>query len=639
VTKTLKIWDRDSIETLSGSFACTDWAVFSDACQDLDELTDTVTDYIRFCTENQIHEKKVKIFPNNKPWVTKELRAVTQKKHSVIKSSDKAALKAVQRELSSLITKCKADYRQKVEDQFKLGNSRSCWQGLKSISGHSKAKVPMPEGSEQEVANNLNIFYTRFEKPDDIPDVSVTEPPFQVEEEEVRKVLCSVKANKAQGPDNVSPRLLKHMASDLAPICTTLFNLSLEKMKVPKLWKKSTIVPVPKKARPKTDNDYRPVALTSVIMKCFEKLVLTRLLQQTEGQLDPLQFAYKKQRSTEDATVFVVHQVLQHLDTQGNYVRILFADFSSAFNTMRPSTLHRKLSVMGVKDSLCAWVLDYLRGRQQQVRVGSTLSDTRMTNIGAPQGCVISPVLFTIYTDNHRGQAPHTHNSKYADDAALVGLISNRDETQYRESVKVFAELCQADDLDLNITKTKELVIDFRRAPDPPITPLVINGSEVEIVLQYDYLGSRLCSSMCWTEHISKLIGKAMKGLYGLRKLREFGVSKKLLRLFYTSTVESSLTFGIVAWGGSLTHHDKRSLNRVRRCASRVVGESLEQWDKLYHARAIQLAHRIMADSSHPLHDEFTWLPSGRRLKKKLARTKRYKNSFVPMAIALITDK
>ena len=126
-----------------------------------------------------------------------------------------------------------------------------------------------------------------------------------------------------------------------------------------------------------------------------------------------------------------------------------------------------------------------------------------------------------------------------------------------------------------------------------------------------------------------------MKGQYGLRKLREFGVSKELLRLFYTCTVESTLTFGIVAWGGNLTYHDKMSLNRMRRCACRVVGESLEQWNKLYNSCTTQLAIKIMSDSSHPLHAEFT----GRRLKKKLACTKRYKNSFVPMVINIVTDK
>ena len=130
-----------------------------------------------------------------------------------------------------------------------------------------------------------------------------------------------------------------------------------------------------------------------------------------------------------------------------------------------------------------------------------------------------------------------------------------------------------------------------------------------------------------------------MKGQYGLWKLREFGVSKELLRLFYTCTVESTLTFGIVPRGGNLTHHDKMSLNRVRRFACRVVGESLEQWNKLYNFCTTQLAIKIMADSSHPLHAEFTWLPSGRRLKEKLVCTKRYKNSFVPMVINIVTDK
>ena len=116
-------------------------------------------------------------------------------------------------------------------------------------------------------------------------------------------------------------------------------------------------------------------------------------------------------------------------------MQVLFIDFSSAFNTMRPSTLIRKLQDMGVQESLCRWIHDYLRGRPQCVHVGSTMSGTVVTNIGAPQGCVLSPVLFVVYTNDHRGNEPHTCNCKYADDAALAGFITNGDDTHYRQSI------------------------------------------------------------------------------------------------------------------------------------------------------------------------------------------------------------
>ncbi len=83
-------------------------------------------------------------------------------------------------------------------------------------------------------------------------------------------------------------------------------------------------------------NDYRPVALTSVVMKSFERLVLAYLKASTGPLLDPLQFAYRTNRFVDDAVNMGLHFILQHLDRSGTYVRILFVDFSSAFNTISP---------------------------------------------------------------------------------------------------------------------------------------------------------------------------------------------------------------------------------------------------------------------------------------------------------------
>ncbi len=103
-------------------------------------------------------------------------------------------------------------------------------------------------------------------------------------------------------------------------------------------------------------NDYRPVALTSVVMKSFEKLVLAHLKDITGPSLDPLQFAYRANRSVDDAVNMGLHYVLQHLDRPGAYVRILFVDFSSAFKTIIPNLLLPKLTQVSMPTSICQWI-------------------------------------------------------------------------------------------------------------------------------------------------------------------------------------------------------------------------------------------------------------------------------------------
>ncbi len=137
---------------------------------------------------------------------------------------------------------------------------------------------------------------------------------------------------------------------------------------------------------------------------------------------------------------------------------MLFIEFSSAFNTIMPQQLINKLSLLGLNNSLCNWILDFLTGRPQSVRVGHNTSSTTTLSTGAPQGCVLSPLLFTLLTHDCTAKFSSNHIIKFADDTSVVGLISNNDETHYREEVAQLAEWCGANNLSLNVEKTNRSI-------------------------------------------------------------------------------------------------------------------------------------------------------------------------------------
>lgn len=120
-------------------------------------------------------------------------------------------------------------------------------------------------------------------------------------------------------------------------VFTNIFNLSLQQAAVPTCLKPTTIIPVPKRQSVKCLNDHRPVALTLIIRKCFERLVLSHIKANIPADLDSLQFAYCRNRSTEDADSITLHTSLTHLEHPNTYVRMLFVDFSLAFNTIVPN--------------------------------------------------------------------------------------------------------------------------------------------------------------------------------------------------------------------------------------------------------------------------------------------------------------
>ncbi len=164
--------------------------------------------------------------------------------------------------------------------------------------------------------------------------------------------------------------------------------------------------------------------------------MLAHLKDITGPLLDPLQFAYRANRSVDDAVNMGLHYILQHLDKPGTYARILFVDFSSAFNTIIPDTLQNKLTQLSVPTSICQWITSFLTDRQQLVRLGKFSSNTCTISTGAPQGCVLSPLLFSLYTNDCTSKDPSVKLLKFADDTTLISLIQDGDESAYRQEVK-----------------------------------------------------------------------------------------------------------------------------------------------------------------------------------------------------------
>ncbi len=385
-------------------------------------------------------------------------------------------------------------------------------------------------------------------------------------------------------------------------------------------------------------NDWRPVALTPIFSKCFEKLIRDYICSVLPASLDPLQFAYRSNRSTDDAIAFTLHTALSHLENKNAYVRMLFVDYSSALNTIVPATLVAKLQNLGLNRSLCSWILDFLTGRSQVVRMGNNTSSPLTLNTGAPQGCVLSPLLYSLYT--HDCTATHSSNVivKFADDTTVIGLITDNDETAYRAEVSTLTKWCQENHLSLNIDKTKELVVDFRRQSREH-TPITIDKTPVERVNSFKFLSVHITEDLTWSTHTDALLKKTHQRLFFLRRLRKFGMSPSILRSFYTCTVESILTGCITAWFGNSTTGNRKALQRVVRTACHIVGGELPSLQDIYTRRCIRKAQRITNDSSHPSHRLFSLLPSGRRLRSIRSRTSRLRESFFPQAIRLMNSQ
>ncbi len=296
---------------------------------------------------------------------------------------------------------------------------------------------------------------------------------------------------------------------------------------------------------------------------------MNHICSSTPVTLEPLQFAYRPNRSTDDAISQVLHSSLTQIDSKNdNYVRLLLIDYSSAFNTTVPIKLAVKLTDLCLNSSLCDWILDFLTGRPQVVKVGQFTSNSITLN-------ALSPLLYSLYTHNCVSTHSSTSIVKFADDTVALGLISNNDETAYLDEVERLTPWCQDNCLSLNESKTKELIVDFRKRQQRPYTPLMIRGTHVERVSSFKYLGVNISEDLTWTAHIQTQVKKTRQILYHLRQLRKFRVSPAILKTFYSGAIESVLTQYISVWYGKASNQDSKDLQRVVRLAERISGSAL----------------------------------------------------------------
>ncbi len=238
-------------------------------------------------------------YNNDKPWFTAKLRQLCQAKEDAYRKGDIFLYKQTKYTLEKETRVAKRNYSDKQRNKF----SASVWKGLKYITNN---KTPSPSTLQnQQLADDFNEFYCRFGKtphtsPEHLSKQPLT-PPATLLYPTLHWKSVKMPCARSSIPESVSPACLKTCADQLAPIFTKIFNRSLEQCEVPSCFKCSTIIPVPKKPKITRLNYYRPAAVTSVVMKSFERLVLAYLKASTGPLLDPLQFAYRANSYVDDA--------------------------------------------------------------------------------------------------------------------------------------------------------------------------------------------------------------------------------------------------------------------------------------------------------------------------------------------------
>ena len=273
----------------------------------------------------------------------------------------------------------------------------------------------------------------------------------------VGKFMTKLKRT-ASGPDGLPHWLWRDFAKCLAPILTHVMNVSLKQQCVPMLWNLANISPIPKETSLSECNQLRPISLTNVIMRLFEKLVFKL---EISSHIDTIirndQFAYKRRSNTTTALLTCQHYWLKWLEDEDvNFVRIISFDFSKAFDSVPHDIVCEKLKSTNINPYIINWIINFLMYRRQRVVVDGIVTEFVDINRGVPQGTVIGPFLFSLMVDDIKSLKPQDNLLiKFADDITVSAPVKMGGDTAIVE-VNNIDNWAMENRMSLNLSKTWE---------------------------------------------------------------------------------------------------------------------------------------------------------------------------------------
>ena len=328
--------------------------------------------------------------------------------------------------------------------------------------------------------------------------------------------------------------------------------MSLEKGIVPACMKTAKVVPIYKSKQKDQFTNYRPISLLPTISKNLEKIIHQRIYGFIENILYNSQYGFRPNHSTINALTEFTSEILNSTENKLTSIAV-YLDLSKAFDTLDYNILLRKLHHYGIRGIALDWFRSYLTDRKMYVDYKGITSKEHNINYGVPQGSVLGPLLFILYTNDLPNTLTVSKSILFADDTTIYYSHSNLNTlyTNLNKDLQILNDWFKTNKLSLNVSKTQYMIFNKKkqRAQDAELN-IIIGQENVNQVKYTKFLGIYIDENLDWSKHIQQCKCKIASGNYAIN------VSKNVLspahsKTLYYSLVYPYLNYGILLWGNT----------------------------------------------------------------------------------------
>ena len=382
-----------------------------------------------------------------------------------------------------------------------------------------------------------------------------------VSEKKVYKAICSLKRKKSSGSDGLTQEQLVLGAKTIAVPLTRIINSSISSGIFPEEWKEAIISPILKKGDPTKKENYRPVSCLPVAAKVLEMIVNEQVshFMETNNLLPQNQHGFRPKRSTMSALSAMQEEWTRNTENKLK-TGVLLWDLSAAYDMVNPSLFCEKAKLYGFDELTCKWFLSFLTGRSQRVKVGEALSERLETDVGVPQGGILSPLIFVIYGSDLEDWIEHCTAFTYADDTSTSCCGKTDEEVikKLEEDAECVLKFMASNGLVANPTKTVFMILNSKNQSKVPRI-VKIGSSEVTESANSKLLGIVVGSDQKWKEHVygkGGVVSTLNQRLFIIRRLANHLSTPKLIKVAQSIWM-SKLRYGLQLFSEVRMHEEQ----------------------------------------------------------------------------------